>query len=89
MQKKDCVELIIGYHQLEGQIVMLKKPLAMLEKCCTRNGEEHAVEYKVMMMVFTAYGEPEGVPHKILSLTPIFIQFLVVSLCYVSGEAPQ
>lgn len=32
MQKKNVVELIIGYHQLEGQLVPLKKPLAMLEK---------------------------------------------------------
>jgi hypothetical protein len=47
MQKKDSVELIIGYHQLEGQIVMLKKPLAMLERCCAESGEGKAVEYEV------------------------------------------
>ena len=32
MQKKDAVELVVGYHQLEGQLLPLKKPLAMLEK---------------------------------------------------------
>jgi len=47
------VELIIGYHQLEGQIVMLKKPLAMLEKCCTGSGEEQAVGYQVGFTYFT------------------------------------
>ena len=33
MQTKGVVELTIGYHQLSGKLVPLKKPLAVLEKC--------------------------------------------------------
>ena len=47
LQKKDTVEMTIGYHQLEGKIVVLNKPLAMLEKCCTGVGEEQKLGYQV------------------------------------------
>ena len=32
MQRPDTVELVIGYHLLEGKMVDLKKPFAILEK---------------------------------------------------------
>ena len=32
LQRPDTVELIIGYHLLEGKMVDLKKPYAILEK---------------------------------------------------------
>ena len=50
--------MIIGYHQLEGEIVSLKKPLAMLEKRVgsgAEGGEIQSIKqcttaYKVMHM---------------------------------------
>jgi hypothetical protein len=35
LQKAGVVELQIGYHLLEGKIITLKKPLAVLEKECS------------------------------------------------------
>ncbi len=32
LQRPDTVELVIGYHLLEGKMVDLKKPFAILEK---------------------------------------------------------
>lgn len=49
IQKKDTVELTIGYHQLEGQSVALKKPLAMLEKLDKSDGtDSQALGYQVV-----------------------------------------
>lgn len=49
IQKKDTVELTIGYHQLEGQSVALKKPLAMLEKLDKPDGtDSQALGYQVI-----------------------------------------
>ena len=31
-QDKDIIRLVIGYHQLEGKRISLKKPFAILEK---------------------------------------------------------
>ena len=48
MQKKDVIELTIGYHKLEGKVVQLKKPLAMLEKePLEKSPGPHAIAYHV------------------------------------------
>ena len=60
MQRPDTVELVIGYHLLEGKMVDLKKPFAILEKqtaasCSSIDGmdvdgahdAQSSVEYKV------------------------------------------
>jgi chromosome transmission fidelity protein 8 len=39
-QDKDVVQLMIGYHQLEGKKVALKKPFAILEKVEVPNGSQ-------------------------------------------------
>ena len=44
LQVKGVVELTIGYHQLSGKLVPLKKPLAVLEKAFSidpSDPEEH------------------------------------------------
>ena len=51
-QKSGIVELTVGYHQLEGKLVALTKPLAVLEKRAIGGmdqlgAKEAAVEYKV------------------------------------------
>ena len=38
-QSKDTLTLTIGYHQLEGKKMPLKKPLAILEKDEAKGGE--------------------------------------------------
>ena len=56
MQRSDVMEMVIGYHKLEGDVVILKKPFAMLEKqTCTSNEEDSmeidgpaATAYKVI-----------------------------------------
>ena len=61
--------MIIGYHQLEGEIVSLKKPLAMLEKQVgsgAEGGEMQSVEqcttaYKVMHVVHAFWNRSVGV----------------------------
>ena len=56
LQRADTVELTIGYHLLEGKMVDLKKPFAILEKrsqpvdadAMEEDGEHHCnTEYKV------------------------------------------
>ena len=61
MQRPDTVELVIGYHLLEGKMVDLKKPFAILEKqspasCSSidgmdvdgaHDGAQSSIEYKV------------------------------------------
>ena len=57
MQRPDIVELVIGYHLLEGKMVDLKKPFAILEKqtaafCSSgdymdEDDAHSSVEYKV------------------------------------------
>lgn len=55
LQKKDTVELTIGYHLLEGQSISLKKPLAMLEKLQeSLDGQEQATGYKVLLTALKA-----------------------------------
>ena len=49
-KRRQAVELVIGYHKLEGKVVPLQKPLAMLQKHCGSGGEgacAQALEYKV------------------------------------------
>lgn len=60
--------MIIGYHQLEGEIVSLKKPLAMLEKQIgsgAEGGEMQSVKqcttaYKVMHVVHAFWNHSVG-----------------------------
>lgn len=56
LQRADTVELTIGYHLLEGKMVDLKKPFAILEKQSTLmdvdemkedGGVQYNTEYKV------------------------------------------
>ena len=45
---KGIVELTIGYHQLSGKLVPLKKPLAVLEKVVGADAEAHSeIQYQV------------------------------------------
>ena len=55
-QRMDFVELTIGYHQLEGKIVTLKKPVAMLEKrqpdnMETEDDNQHSLTYEVCRLL--------------------------------------
>ena len=59
MQRPDTVEMVIGYHLLEGKMVDLKKPFAVLEKHSScldvesmdvdGDNSENTTEYKVGM----------------------------------------
>lgn len=57
-QRKDSLQLTIGYHQLEGQLVNLKKPLAILEKESKDNnavGEAPVSSYKVAVSALSMF----------------------------------
>lgn len=41
-QGSESLEMVIGYHQLEGQLITLKKPLAMLEK--QQASQDHSIQ---------------------------------------------
>lgn len=47
LQDKDVVQLTIGYHQLEGRRVQLKKPFAILEKVGSRS--DHRIAWNMLM----------------------------------------
>ena len=51
-KRRQAVELVIGYHKLEGKLVPLQKPLAMLQKHCGSGAEGASAqdaEYKVQV----------------------------------------
>lgn len=50
MQKEDALQLTIGYHQLEGKLVLLKKPLAVMEREELPDQPE-SIQYKVGLAV--------------------------------------
>jgi pyruvate/2-oxoglutarate dehydrogenase complex dihydrolipoamide acyltransferase (E2) component len=55
VQSKDTVTLTIGYHQLEGKKVPLKKPLAVLERDEAKAGEG-GIAYKASIWCSPAGG---------------------------------
>ncbi|KAL6764416.1 hypothetical protein V8C86DRAFT_2475701 [Haematococcus lacustris] len=49
--KPDCIQLTIGYHQIEGKRVSLKKPFAILQRVGSVGESAADVKYEVVGVI--------------------------------------
>jgi hypothetical protein len=51
--QQDIVRLTVGYHQLEGKRLQLKKPFAILQQHCNeQDGDSKAYQVGVLLTVW-------------------------------------